>query len=405
MTMRSLFAKVLASLKKSILFSTSMRILIVTPLYPPDLGSLAVYVKALVMRLRSHHTVTVVTYGHLPETVPDVNVVCTPKRWPTPLRLIAFTVRLWQAARTADLLYVSDGASVGFPSVIVSRLRQLPLVRFVMEDESWERTVHAKKIESIEQDSPLTRTSTQKITWIRRLQHWVLTHADQVFVPSPLHQATFQELSHISGTILPYPLNPSLTLPFPPEPISAQLLFTSTLTKQSGIEETLLALCHLRDTFQNIRLIVANTGPDQDFFKQRVYELDLKRNVRFLGRVSQAEKQDLLRSSSISLCLQTSGACIRDIYEAYTQAIPVIATTSLTSPHVIISGKTGLVVPLQKPEALVQAIESLLQDEPLRTSLLKGGQEILRTQTDWEIHLKILVTNWENLIGKHPSNV
>jgi glycosyltransferase involved in cell wall biosynthesis len=382
-----------------------MRILIVTPLYPPDLGNLAVYVKALVIRLHTHHTVTVATYGDLPETVPGVDVVCTPKRWPTPLRLMVFTIRLWQATRAADLLYVSDGASVGFPSVIVSRLRRLPLVRFVMEDESWERTVHAKKIESMEQDSSLTRTSTQKITWIRRLQGWVLAHTDQVFVPSPLHQATFQALSHISGTILPYPLNPSLALPFVTEPVPEQLLFTSTITKHSGIEETLLALCRLRNTFQNIRLIIANTGPDQDFFKQRVQVLNLEPNVQFLGRVSQAEKQDLLCSSAISLCLQTSGACIREIYEAYTHNIPVITTTDLASPYVVIPHKTGLIIPPQNSETLIQAITALLQDERLRASLIKGGQEILRTQTDWDIHLKTLFLSWEKLVGKHIAHV
>jgi hypothetical protein len=105
-----------------------MRLVLVSPLYPPDVAWPAPYVKELAKRLAKEHIVTIVTYGHLPEQVPDVKIIAIDKRRPLILRLIAYVVALWRATRNADLVYAQNGPSVELPLAIVNFFLQRPLV-------------------------------------------------------------------------------------------------------------------------------------------------------------------------------------------------------------------------------------------------------------------------------------
>ena len=110
-----------------------MRILIATPLYPPEVAEPAPYAKELARRLVKDHEVTVVAYAHLPEAVPSVRVVVTEKRQALPSRLKAFTRALMREAKQADVVYAMNGPSVELPALFMSLATRTPLV-FGMTD-------------------------------------------------------------------------------------------------------------------------------------------------------------------------------------------------------------------------------------------------------------------------------
>jgi len=103
-----------------------MRIVVATPLYPPDIAQPAPYVKELVSRLGKD--AVVLTYGHLPEQVAGVDIVAIDKRFPLPVRLFLYTRALWRQLRTADVLYLQNGPSVELPALIALAVRRTPLV-------------------------------------------------------------------------------------------------------------------------------------------------------------------------------------------------------------------------------------------------------------------------------------
>lgn len=105
-----------------------MKILLASPLYPPDIAEPAPYVKELARRLAKKHQITVITYGHLPEKVPGVSVVCTDKRRPLPIRLLRFTLTFLKTARRADILYVENGPSVEIAAGLTSFFMRQPLI-------------------------------------------------------------------------------------------------------------------------------------------------------------------------------------------------------------------------------------------------------------------------------------
>ena len=104
-----------------------MRLLLATPLYPPDIAEPAPYTKELAGRLAPLYEVTVLTYGHLPEKVEGVRIVVIDKRAPLILRLARYTKALVREWHKADVLYTQNGPSVELPIALVRAWVRKPL--------------------------------------------------------------------------------------------------------------------------------------------------------------------------------------------------------------------------------------------------------------------------------------
>lgn len=105
-----------------------MRLLLATPLYPPDIAEPAPYAKELATRLSPTHEVTILTYGHLPESVEGARIVVVNKRRPLPMRLIMYFFALRRLARNTDVIYALNGPSVELPLFILKIFSSRPLI-------------------------------------------------------------------------------------------------------------------------------------------------------------------------------------------------------------------------------------------------------------------------------------
>ena len=106
-----------------------MRIVLVTPLYPPDVAYPAPYIKELATRLSAlHHQITVVTYADIPEEIPGIHILSVSKHQPLLYRIIAYTKLLSSATKDADIIYAENGASVELPLVLTSFNSRVPRI-------------------------------------------------------------------------------------------------------------------------------------------------------------------------------------------------------------------------------------------------------------------------------------
>lgn len=351
-----------------------MRTIIVTPLYPPDLGDLAVYVKNVAIHLSKTDDVVIATYSESPEDIEGVPIVTTSKRLPTITRLAIFTFRLWKAAKNADILYVGDGASVGLPSVIVSFLRRVPMVRFVLQDETWERAFHAK-IATTDEASFILSKQTGRLAWIKRLQSIVLRSAKLIFVSSAFYQSLFKKGYGVDAIVLTYPADKPLELPFAAEPVAHQLLITHDIARGSGFEQAFAAIAERRSTFSDIKLIIANTGRDQHYYQQLAQTLGIAEHIVFLGHVSRAEQEDLARNSEAQLILSTDTTSIRSLNNASAQGIAIITNDS---------------------SDLSVRIQRLFTDPAYKAELVADARRVATEQASWDSHL----AHWHSAIKK-----
>ena len=159
-----------------------MRILLVTPLYPPDIAEPAPYVKELAKRLKGDHEITVLAYNHIPESVNGVRIVSIEKSSILPIRLFRFFYLLLKEVNDTDSVYVQNGPSVELPLLLASFFFRVPTY-FRLGDETALRntTTH-----------PLFR---QLLTLVLNRVNGVITHGKT----SPLLP---EILTHIKGSIV-----------------------------------------------------------------------------------------------------------------------------------------------------------------------------------------------------------
>jgi hypothetical protein len=126
-----------------------MRILLLTPLYPPDIAQPAPYVKELARRLAREHEVVVLTYGRLPERAAGVRTVMVDKRLPLPLRLLYYTLLLLREAYRADAVYAENGASVELPLALVAALIRRPLILHIGDSRAYHHAQENRLLRAI----------------------------------------------------------------------------------------------------------------------------------------------------------------------------------------------------------------------------------------------------------------
>lgn len=368
-----------------------MRVTIVTPLYPPDLGRLARYTKTLAATLRATHDVHIVTYSEIPEHIEGVSMSSVSKRLPLPLRLAIFTRELWRASRTSDLLYVAEGASVGIPSVCVGRLRGIPVVRFFLDDEARQRAERALYVGIPEETFVSTKQLPLKIRVIQWLQGWVFRHVSRIVVPSRYTQQLLERTYRIPSErflVVPTPEESAPSLPFSATRNPLQVCLHTPLTPSSGVDHLLEALVAVRATLPGVRCVIAHTGgPLLEHFKQKVKELGLAECVSFVGHPSRAEFWHTLQSSAVFLSLPTVADRADEIYAAYETATAVIASRIACYTEAVESEVSGILVNPEQTSEITNALLRVLQDPALHARLTSGGTDILRTRGGWDEHI------------------
>jgi len=83
------------------------------------------------------------------------------------------------------------------------------------------------------------------------------------------------------------------------------------------------------------------------------------------------------------------------VVEAMAAGVPVIATDIPACREVLDGGSCGLLVPLEDAQALAQAIGKILDDEAMRTRLVRAASERVRMHYD----VKQMAAGYAALLG------
>lgn len=96
----------------------SKKILLVTAFFPPDTSLSSLYAKELARQLSSQNDVSVLTYGYLPESVEDVEVVAINKKVNRLSRIFNFYRKLDLLMKSQDLIILLNAPSIELPFLL-----------------------------------------------------------------------------------------------------------------------------------------------------------------------------------------------------------------------------------------------------------------------------------------------
>ena len=351
-----------------------MRVLIVSGIWPPDVGGPASHAPELAAFLHGHgHEVEVVTTAlgaPAPEPYP---VRWVSRRIPIGLLHGACVAAIGRRAAAADVVY-----STGMfgRSALGTWLARTPLVLKLTGDPAYERSLRYRLYDA--GLGEFQRVRGTRITMLRRARDLALRRATHIVCPS----VSLRDLS------LGWGVPPEKVIVLPnsvstPDGLadreelrrrhgleSPTLVFAGRLTPQKSLHVGLEALA-LSD---GVTLLIAGDGPNRADLERRAAELALEGRARFLGVRSRETVFELLRAADAALLTSSWENFPHMVVEALAVGTPVLATETGGVAEIVTDGENGLLVPPGKPEALAAAIERYFHDERLRARLREAAE-------------------------------
>jgi glycosyltransferase involved in cell wall biosynthesis len=345
-----------------------VRIVIVSGIWPPDVGGPASHAPALARFLTAcGHDVEVVTTADAEPAAEAFPVSWVSRRLPPGVRHAAVVVRVVGAARRREVVYAT---SMVHRCALAAALARRPLVVKLVSDPAYERA---------RRRGAFTGTLEEFQRWPggrlqRRVRTAALRRAACVVVPSAyLRQiALGWGIDARCTAVVPNPAPEAPVLPLRNElrgsygsQSGTLLAFAGRLTEQKDVDTLLAAMRGLPDA----TLVLLGDGPERSRLERLAQEYGLGERTRFLGA---GEREDVLRLSRAADAVVLSSTwenLPHTVVEALSVGTPVVATAVGGVPEVVEDGVNGLLVPPGDVEALAEALRRLVEEAGLRDRL------------------------------------
>ena len=345
-----------------------MNVLIVTGIWPPDVGGPASHAPEVADELRARgHAVEVVTTADRQPSARPYAVHWASRRLPRGARHVATAALIARRARRADVVYSTGMLGRSALGVTLART---PLVLKLTSDPTYERAIRyeltADDLEGFQ------RGRGVRLRVLRLARDLALRRAARIVVPSESLRGlavSWRGVRRIE--VLPNAIDP--------EPSAGDrdelrrrhgidgptLVFAGRLSVQKSVDVALRALTQLDD----LSLVLAGDGPDADKLHRLADELGLDGRARFLGPQPREVVFELLRAADAVVLSSSWENFPHVLVEALAVGTPVIATATGGVTEIVRDGENGLLVPPGDPDALAGSIRRLFDEDGLRARL------------------------------------
>lgn len=258
-------------------------------------------------------------------------------------------------------------------SAIVARLKEKPLIL----------TYH-----SAITGKGLTRLIAE--LYNRTALHSLFSAADRIilarsrFIPEPLHR--FREKIEI----IPIGVDGMEFFPAESE-LTCDIFFLSVLDEFhdfKGIEIFFSALQRVKEKIPFLRVVIGGGGSRMTAYMKMADSMGLGSTVHFTGYVPRDRLRDCYNGCSVFVLpsrspqLETFGIVL---LEAMACGRPVITTEAAGMADDIVRHGTGIVIRMGDPDALAEAILTILLDDALGKRMGLAGRRLIESVYEWKI--------------------
>jgi glycosyltransferase involved in cell wall biosynthesis len=174
-------------------------------------------------------------------------------------------------------------------------------------------------------------------------------------------------------------------------------LIVANLTWRKAHEVLLAAFARLSPELSHWRLAIVGGGEEEKTLREHATELGVAERVDWYGRV--ADPFVFYRAAGMFVLPSRSEGMPNALIEAMSYGVPVIVSNASPGPlDLVKDGETGLVVPVDDPLALANAITSLGNDGALRKRLGEAGHQRVA-----EYDLANIMSLWDRIIATGPT--
>lgn len=145
-----------------------------------------------------------------------------------------------------------------------------------------------------------------------------------------------------------------------------RMLTIGRLVEKKGIEFAIRAMGKIADRYPDLEYDVIGDGPLRHHLENVIADLNLDQRVRMLGYQEEQVLTEYYKGASFFVLPSVTAANGDQegmglvLLEAQAMGLPVVATQHDGIPEGVVEGLSAVLVPERNPEALAEALESLL---------------------------------------------
>jgi glycosyltransferase involved in cell wall biosynthesis len=172
-----------------------------------------------------------------------------------------------------------------------------------------------------------------------------------------------------------------------------RLVFIGAFGFRKGARILIEAMKILADRNENIVLdVIGNIDGMSEILDQ--YKLT---NINFHGTFLYDDLKQFLKGSDLFVFPTFAEGSARAAMEAMAAGLPVITTAYCGIP--ITHNQTGVIIPVNDPQSLVDEILRLAIDHDLRKKIGCNAIDLIRSQYTWDIYTKNLISIYNDIIN------
>ncbi|MEK7515502.1 MAG: glycosyltransferase family 4 protein [Patescibacteria group bacterium] len=301
-----------------------MKIVIATPLYPPEIGGPATYAKLLEDGLLAKGVeVELVKFSevrHLPKII----------------RHYVYYRLILKAARSADVILALDPVSVGLPAMYAARKARKPFVVKIVGDYAWEQGQQRFGVKQSLDEFVMTKDVPFPVHLLKLIQTRVARSATRVIVPS----------EYLKGIVMKWKISKEkISVIYNGIELPAHI---PKYQKKDG--EFLIVSAGRRVPWKGFEAI------------ERVAREHTNWRAYIASGLPRTEVLGWIKSADVFVLNSLYEGLSHILIEAMTLGTPVIATDAGGNKTLVIHGETGLLITPGNDASLVQALTIVAND-------------------------------------------
>src|SRR3989344_632171 len=342
--------------------NTKKRILIVTGIFPPDVGGPATYSKILLDELpKENFCAKVLSFGSV-------------KYLPKGISHIAYFLKAMRLGARADIIFAQDPVSVALPAMLAAKILRKKFILKIVGDYAWEQGVQRFEVKEILDDF-LNKKYGINVEVLRKIEKFVANHTEKIIVPS----------EYLKKVVSAWGVNPNKikviynafdfkdfehTLR---RPTSKLIVSAGRLVPWKGFGTLIEIMPKILREVPDAKLIIIGDGPERHKLKLQVATWWLGRQVELIGNLPHKKVLEYLASADAFILNTAYEGFSHQILEAMAIGAPVITTNVCGNPELVENNVSGILVEFNDKEAIKNSILKLLKDEKLTQKLTSAA--------------------------------
>ncbi|MBI2120142.1 MAG: glycosyltransferase family 4 protein [Parcubacteria group bacterium] len=352
-----------------------MKILITTPLYPPDIGGPATYAKFLEDSLpKDDFSVRILSF-------------CEVRRLPYIIRHIVYFFKVLSQGKHSDIIYALDPLGVGVPAGLAAKLLRKRFFMRIAGDRAWETAVQKWNVGDSLDDFSRSKKYPLAIRLLKHGQTFGAKLAEKIIVPSEYlktivsNWGVSKEKVHvIYNAFEPVIVEEGKEAAREDLSLSGTVLLSAgRLVSWKGFKALIHLMPQIVDEVPDAVLYIAGDGPEKEKLFELSSDLRQREKVIFLGTLPKEKLLQYMQAADVFLLNTFYEGFSHQLLEAMSLGAPVVSTTVGGNPELLESEKEGLLVEYNDEEAIARAALRLLREEGLARRLALAARKKAET--------------------------